>query len=96
MEEFGLTAHVRTRGEAANAIKEATGFKAHRWVVVRTHGSLNRYRRILVRIGTNRWRVASPVFISPVLSSPPRRQIILIGFWPKKAQVDSIPGTTSL
>ena len=47
--EFGFTAHVRSRGEEAKAIKREAGFKARRWVVERTHGWLNRFRRILVR-----------------------------------------------
>ena len=47
--EFGFTAHIRSRGEEAKAIKRAAGFKARRWVVERTHSWLNRFRRILVR-----------------------------------------------
>ena len=47
--EFGFTAHIRSRGEEAKAIKGAAGFKARRWVVERTHSWLNRFRRILVR-----------------------------------------------
>ena len=47
--EFGFTAHIRSRGEEAQAIKREAGFKARRWVVERTHGWLNRFRRILVR-----------------------------------------------
>jgi transposase len=46
---FGFTAHIRTRGEEAQAIKREAGFKARRWVVERTHSWLNRFRRILVR-----------------------------------------------
>ncbi len=49
LEEFGFTAHIRGRGEEAQAIKEEAGFKARRWVVERTHSRLNRFRRILVR-----------------------------------------------
>ena len=49
LEEFGFTAHIRSRGEEAKAIKQEAGFKARRWVVERTHGWLNRFRRILVR-----------------------------------------------
>ena len=49
LEEFGFTAHIRGRGEEAQAIKEEAGFKARRWVVERTHSWLNRFRRILVR-----------------------------------------------
>ena len=49
LEEFGFTAHIRSRGEEAQAIKKEAGFKARRWVVERSHGWLNRFRRILVR-----------------------------------------------
>ena len=31
LEEFGFTAHLRSRGEEAKAIKRAAGFKARRW-----------------------------------------------------------------
>ncbi len=37
MREFGFTAHIRSRGEEAQAIKREAGFKARRWVVERTH-----------------------------------------------------------
>jgi len=47
--EFGFTAHIRSRGEEAQAIKQEAGFKARRWVVERTHSWMNRFRRILIR-----------------------------------------------
>lgn len=47
--EFAYTAHIRARGEEAQAIKREVGFKARRWVVERTHSWLNRFRRILLR-----------------------------------------------
>jgi transposase len=47
--EFRFTAHIRSRGEEAKAIKKAAGFKARRWVVERAHSWMNRFRRILVR-----------------------------------------------
>jgi putative transposase len=47
--EFGFTAHIRSRGEEALAIKKEAGFRARRWVVERTHSWMNRFRRILVR-----------------------------------------------
>lgn len=47
--EFGFTAHIRRRGEEAQAIKREAGHKARRWVVERTHRWMNRFRRILVR-----------------------------------------------
>ena len=47
--EFGFTAHIRGRGEEAQAIKKEAGYKARRWVVERTHSWMNRFRRILTR-----------------------------------------------
>ena len=49
VKEFGYTAHIRSRGEEAQAIKRQAGFKARRWVVERTHSWMNRFRRILIR-----------------------------------------------
>jgi len=42
--EFGFTAHIRSRGEEAKAIKKAAGFRARRWVVERAHSWMNRFR----------------------------------------------------
>ena len=47
--EFHYTAHIRGRGEEAQAIRQKAGFKARRWVVERTHSWMNRFRRILIR-----------------------------------------------
>lgn len=47
--EFGFTAHIRSRGEEAKAIKKKAGHRARRWVVERTHSWPNRFRGILVR-----------------------------------------------
>lgn len=47
-EAFGLTLHLRTRGEEAHAKRHA-GARARRRVVERAHSWLNRFRRILVR-----------------------------------------------
>jgi transposase len=47
--EFGYTAHIRSRGEEAQALKRSARFKARRWVVERTHSWMNRFRRILIR-----------------------------------------------
>jgi transposase len=47
--EFGFTAHMRTRGEEAKALKQEAGFTARRWVVERTHRWMNRFRRVLIR-----------------------------------------------
>jgi transposase len=47
--ELGFTVHIRSRGEAAQAIRDTASQKARRWVVERTHSWMNRFRRILVR-----------------------------------------------
>ena len=47
--QFGFTAHIRSRGEEAQALKKEAGFKARRWVCERTHSWFNRFRRILIR-----------------------------------------------
>lgn len=47
--EFGFTAHIRSRGEEAQAIKREAGFRARRWVVERAHSWMNRFRRVLIR-----------------------------------------------
>jgi putative transposase len=47
--KFGCTAHIRARGEEAQAITHEAGYKARRWVVERTHSWMNRCRRLLVR-----------------------------------------------
>lgn len=49
LHEFGFTAHIRARGEEAQALKQEAGFKARRWVVERTHSWMNRFRRLLIR-----------------------------------------------
>jgi len=49
VEEFGFTAHIRSRGEEARALKRRAGEKARRWVVERTHSWMNRFRGILIR-----------------------------------------------
>jgi putative transposase len=46
VEDYGYTAHIRSRGE--ENIKKP-GFRARRWVVERTHSWLNRFRRLLIR-----------------------------------------------
>ena len=46
LHEFGFTAHIRTRGEEAKALKREAGFKARRWVVERTNAWITRHRRL--------------------------------------------------
>lgn len=48
-QEFGYTAHIRARGEEAQALKRDAKKKARRWVVERSHSWMNRFRRILIR-----------------------------------------------
>jgi putative transposase len=47
--EFGFTAYIRARGEAAKVLKQKAGFKARRWVVERMHRWINRFGRVLIR-----------------------------------------------
>ena len=47
--EFGFTAHIRARGEEAQALKRQAGFRARRGVVERTQSWMNRFRRVLIR-----------------------------------------------
>jgi putative transposase len=49
VQEFGFTAHIRTRGEEARALAQEAGYRARRWVVERTHSWMNRFRRVLIR-----------------------------------------------
>lgn len=49
VDAFGYTAHIRARGEEAQALKRHAGDTARRWVVERAHSWMNRFRRILVR-----------------------------------------------
>ena len=53
VEEFGFTAHIKARGEEAQALKRKAGNKARRWVVERTHSWMNRYRGVLIRWSKN-------------------------------------------
>jgi putative transposase len=49
LKEFGFTAHIRARGEEAQALKRQAGVRARRWVVERAHSWMNRFRRVLIR-----------------------------------------------
>jgi hypothetical protein len=49
LDEWGDTAHIRRRGEEAQAKHELPGYRAHRWVGERTHSWMNRFRRLLIR-----------------------------------------------
>ena len=49
LREFRFTAHIRVRGEEAQALKRHAGARARRWVVERRHSWMNRCRRVLIR-----------------------------------------------
>lgn len=53
LEGRGLEAHIVPRDKEARLIKQEqerpVGYRAHRWVVERTHSWMNRFRRLLVR-----------------------------------------------
>lgn len=47
--KHGYIPHIRSRGEEKLDLAQRPGTRARRWVIERTHGWLNRYRRILIR-----------------------------------------------
>jgi putative transposase len=49
VDEFGYTAHIKSRGEEVAAKNSIPGYRSRRWVVERTHSWMNRFRRIMVR-----------------------------------------------
>jgi putative transposase len=49
VEQWGYTAHLRSRGEERAEQALIPSYRARRWVVERTHSWLNRFRRLLIR-----------------------------------------------
>jgi transposase len=49
IDEWGYTAHIKSRGQEEKERKEIPGYRARRWVVERTHSWFNRFRRLLIR-----------------------------------------------
>lgn len=47
--EYGLTPHIRSRGEEIDLKARTPGWRARRWVVEACHSWLNRNRAILIR-----------------------------------------------
>jgi transposase len=47
--DYGLTAHIRSRGEEIELKLRTPGWRARRWVVEAAHSWLNRNRGLLVR-----------------------------------------------
>jgi putative transposase len=61
VDQFGLTAHIRSRGQEHDE-KRVAGARARRWVVERAHSWMNRFRRLLVR-----WEKKSATSLSDFL-----------------------------
>lgn len=49
VDEWGYTAHIKSRGEEESERRKTPGYRARRWVVERTHSWFNRFRRLLIR-----------------------------------------------
>lgn len=49
IDEWGYTAHIKSRGQEEKERQEFPGYRARRWVVERTHSWFNRFRRLLIR-----------------------------------------------
>lgn len=49
LEQWGYTAHIRTRGEEKQQKQTVPGYRACRWVVERSHSWLNHFRALLIR-----------------------------------------------
>lgn len=49
LEQWGYTAHIRSRGEEKQQKQTVPGYRARRWVVERSHSWLNRFRALLIR-----------------------------------------------
>jgi putative transposase len=49
IEEWGYTAHIRSRTQEVQDKAHVPEYRARRWVVERTHSWMNRFRRLLIR-----------------------------------------------
>ena len=49
VDDWGYTAHIKSRGQEEAERKAIPGYRARRWVVERTHSWFNRFRRLLIR-----------------------------------------------
>ena len=49
VDDYGFTAHIRSRGEEIAEKLQTPGWRARRWVVEACHSWLNRNRGLLVR-----------------------------------------------
>lgn len=59
VDDWGYTAHIKSRGEEEAERKSIPGYRARRWVVERTHSWFNRFRRLLIR-----WEKKSPNYVA--------------------------------
>ncbi len=57
--QFNFTAHISSRGEESQQLKQSARKKARRWVSERTHSWMNRFRRLLVR-----WEVRADTYLA--------------------------------
>ena len=49
IDQYGYTAHIKSRGDEEQERKQLSTYRARRWVVERTHSWMNRFRRLLIR-----------------------------------------------
>ena len=49
LDQWGYTAHIRSRQQESQEKAQIPGYRARRWVVERTHSWMNRFRRVLIR-----------------------------------------------
>jgi transposase len=49
VDEWGYTAHIKSRGQEERERKANPEYRARRWVSERTHSWMNRFRRLLIR-----------------------------------------------
>lgn len=49
LEVWGYVGHIPPRDKRKRIIKDIPNYRAHRWVVERTHSWMNRFRRLLIR-----------------------------------------------
>ena len=49
IDDWGYTAHIKSRGQEERERKRSPRYRARRWVVERTHSWMNRFRRLLIR-----------------------------------------------
>ena len=66
VEEWGYTAHIKSRGEESNTKKQIPAYRARRWVVERTHSWMNKLEGFLSD-GKKKYKITLPCYILLVL-----------------------------